>query len=386
MPGDATHSFFLSAITKLHEPGSRWTRFRLELPRYCLPTFLRTPFANEGSSVDTPNGESSRNIQARKSVRLGQHEKRLDHVCDFLLPKPRYPDCEIPIRIENDVSSLAAFTRLPDTPNDIFLEPCAPIPLRTLLENDCLSARSKVSLAFTLSKSLWQYYDSDWMKVRWDSESIKILRQVKGTNSSLDHECRTPFLDVSQPTEMYCECETQMGTDHDLELHPHPYILTLGILLVQICLQVIPTHDMGLHNHVSNNSIYMYYFREINKKDSIWPVLDLHDEYKKMYRDIVKRCLPSRQNSLTGPLFSATLNAADRRNMLMKHVVQPLHEFLTYTSGLVTDPTNDTTTQRNHASTAGVMNMIQRSQRYAKRDPMVNGLLSPVIVREQGSG
>lgn len=299
-----------------------------------------------------------------------QAEERLLDVCKFFRADWDYPHCEIPIRIEKNRFGLATFMRRP-IPADTYLEDCAPIPLLELLENNCLSSRSKISLAFALSKSFWQYYDSEWMKIKWDLETIKILRQAKGTRSGVDQECRMPFLELnpSNFALLYCENETQTKREGNPlgELHPYPYILTLGILLVQLCLKITPSNIIVPPSNTGNNRVYMHYLREMEMEQTSWPMLDLNDEYRKMYREIVRHCLPPRRNGWTSPLFSPELDAAGRRDLLMKHVVGPLHKLLNYANGFNSDTIADTPTgHRDGGLVSGVMNMSQSSQRYAR--------------------
>lgn len=318
-------------------------------------------FSNDTSF---PIEESSTPVQSK------QDEEPLVDICNFFDDRWDYPDCEIPIRIEKNKSGPAAFMRCP-VPAETYLAKCAPVSLLELLEGNHLSSRSKISLAFTLSKSIWQYYDSKWMKMRWDLKAIKILRQTKGAESGIDHECRMPFLEISSSNSsvIYCEQETQMKREGNNlgELHPYPYILTLGMLLVQICLRITPTNIIEPRRDTGNNRVYMHYLKEMDMEGTSWPVLDLRDEYRKMYREIVAHCLPPRRSGWTSPLFSSEIDAVGRRNLLMKHVVGPLHKLLNYASGITSNETKDVVTgHQNHKSAAGVMTKPQSSQRYAR--------------------
>ena len=297
-----------------------------------------------------------------------EHRKTpLLDVCKYI-DNLEAPDCEIPIRLLRDRSILTAFTRDPVLP-EMYLQPrAAPVPLRELLENNLLSAQDKISLAFTLAKSVWQYYDSDLMKTKWDLETIKILRQIRLINPNTDHEHRMPFLEIkpSNLAAIWCEQETQIRRENKevQEMHPYPYILTLGMLLVQICLPITPKSIVVPPLDAGNNIIYLYYKKQMETEEASWPVLDLRDEYRNVYRKIVVNCIPGRKGE--GPLFSPKLDAVSRRNMLMEHVVGPLYNLLSHASGAssgVVDKPN--TKHRKHVTWATETDTTYCPERYA---------------------
>jgi hypothetical protein len=275
-------------------------------------------------------------------------------------------DFKLPIRIESQGPCHAAYVGEYLEP-DMFLEACTPVPLSELLGNHHLSARSKLSLAFTFSKSFWQYYDSDWMRARWTVDTIKVLPQHRtNIGSTLGTLCQSLFLDVNSANSIASvdDSETQRQIGNIPQLHPYPYILGLGVLLVQLCLHSSTTHPHKTSGS-TNNEVFAYYYRYMRESGTDWPVLDLSEEYRVMYREIVACCLPRRRNGgWTSPLFREDLDPAGRRTLLMKHVVAPLHKLLQY----MQDPHSDVSADeeagtQDYIPVGAVMNQASETQR-----------------------
>jgi hypothetical protein len=197
--------------------------------------------------------------------------------------------------------------------------------LSTALKQDELSARHKIFLAFTISKAFWQYYDSDWMNVEWSLETIQLL-QTKNLES------KAPFLKIrsaESEDSTYREHESEGTSSGVPHLHPYPYILNLGLLLVQLgsitldrtTITANATHLTGTKK---NNELCISCCTEISA-DSAWPTIELPAKDKPRYRRIVEECLPT-QSEVPKPLFKEHLDAVGRRLALKDYVVRPLFE------------------------------------------------------------
>jgi hypothetical protein len=46
------------------------------------------------------------------------------------------------------------------------------VSLAELLQQHRLSTKTKIGLAYTLARSVWQYYDSEWMGSGWTCKTI----------------------------------------------------------------------------------------------------------------------------------------------------------------------------------------------------------------------
>ena len=107
------------------------------------------------------------------------------------------------------------------------------ISLANILERYHLTAKTKLALAYILAQSVWQYYDSDWMKTRWTSETIQFIKEC-GSNSAYEQGklfAWKPYLSVRFGDE---DPESREFSDVDGEIHRYPRIQALGIMLVEI--------------------------------------------------------------------------------------------------------------------------------------------------------
>ena len=210
--------------------------------------------------------------------------------------------------------------------SNIFPRQGAPMRLSTALTEDKLSVRHKILLAFTISKAFWQYYDSHWMRFEWSLETIQLLQ-----TSNRDSEA--PFLEVRStgPEDWMYRNKESVGTPMDVQhLHPFPYILNLGLLLVQLgsitpekkTITADSTHSTSAQR---NNDLYVSCCLELI--DSAWPAIKIPNEHKSRYRRIVEECLPT-QSEVPKPLFGEHLDAVGRRLALKEYVVRPLFELL----------------------------------------------------------
>lgn len=197
-----------------------------------------------------------------------------------------------------------------------------------------LSAKSKIRLAFILAKSVWQFYESDWMRAKWSLDSILLLpRKKRDGDSTLDEEAETPFLKIDAPS---CEMgvlgeEELLSVSGNKHYHPYPYLLKLGLLLVSLCSDVATASTFDLESTATPvtsevsykiNGLYFDLVSKVHHNASRWPLLDLSDDTRTRYRNIVKHCVPLLK-SFSTQKYSSPM---ERRAMLRDHVVIPLHE------------------------------------------------------------
>ncbi|KAI5460178.1 hypothetical protein BGZ63DRAFT_406123 [Mariannaea sp. PMI_226] len=132
-----------------------------------------------------------------------------------------------------------------------FLRTSPSIPLSRLVGSGKLSDRMKLLLSFLLVRTLWQYYESDWMNDDWGKESVHFMFDIEdGSHKVISiHE---PFLQTlfnkSSPDEQAKDSSTKgTNTSHrqrrqkrnserktKLRTHPYPKFLALGIMLLEI--------------------------------------------------------------------------------------------------------------------------------------------------------
>ncbi|KAI9042925.1 S8/S53 family peptidase [Aspergillus affinis] len=105
------------------------------------------------------------------------------------------------------------------------------IPLATILRNHHLPPRMKVVLAYIIAYSVWQYYDSDWMKTEWTSETIQFMQEARAPGDVEKVYTWKPYLSVHfNGDDPECnEFNKTLGV-----VHYYPRIRALGIMLVEI--------------------------------------------------------------------------------------------------------------------------------------------------------
>jgi hypothetical protein len=203
--------------------------------------------------------------------------------------------------------------------SDTFPAQGLPISLYTALTQQGISPRHRMFLAFSLSKAIWQYYDSKWMDVEWTLDTLQLLK-----TSSPDSEA--PFLSIKSAR------SDQTGRERELErtfVHRYPYIFNLGLLLVQLGSispgQMDFTADARhLTGTKKSNRLCISCCTEI--RNQTWPAIGLPAEVQTRYRRIVEQCLPT--GTGPKPLFDQHLDAGGRKSALRECVVLPLLELI----------------------------------------------------------
>ncbi|KAI9833799.1 MAG: hypothetical protein M1819_003534 [Sarea resinae] len=216
------------------------------------------------------------------------------------------------------------------------LEACKPIEnildtpsvsLTTALETRHLTAKMKVALAYTLARSVWQYYDSDWMKTKWTGENIHFMQEpVPGLDEDSALYANKPY---------FCVRFDEAGSEAPESshtygiIHRYPRVLALGIMLIEIGLGHPLKIDRQSPQWTINSDWTMA--SKISDEENPWPNFD----YSR-YRTAVKACLDrdvfSSADSLPGQSKEEYQNGLEeRRIILYRSVVYPLEELLTGT-------------------------------------------------------
>ncbi|KAI4192241.1 MAG: hypothetical protein LQ350_008681, partial [Teloschistes chrysophthalmus] len=110
------------------------------------------------------------------------------------------------------------------------LEPTQSVSLTSVLMHYRLTGKMKLILAYILAQSVWRYYNSDWMKTQWSTDSIHFLKiqapDTAGTSLYAYSPCfAVQFLDPQiEVAEFY----------NGPVAHKYPRLLALGNLLLDI--------------------------------------------------------------------------------------------------------------------------------------------------------
>ncbi|KAM0458169.1 hypothetical protein ACHAO4_002895 [Trichoderma viride] len=109
------------------------------------------------------------------------------------------------------------------------------ISLADVLSNYSLVPKTKLVLAYILAKSVWQFYDSDFMGVCWTTRSIQLFREREDDDDDDDDE---PGVDWAPYYAFSLEQMTERGSVERLPpgqfLHRYPRILALGAILYEL--------------------------------------------------------------------------------------------------------------------------------------------------------
>jgi hypothetical protein len=91
--------------------------------------------------------------------------------------------------------------------------------------------KTRLLLSYILAKSVWQFYNSEWMQKEWTKETVHFMFERR-ENISKGIFLNEPFLSVQ-----FGEPNPQRE-DQNFQSHPLPKILALGVLFLEIELRI----------------------------------------------------------------------------------------------------------------------------------------------------
>jgi nucleoside phosphorylase len=195
--------------------------------------------------------------------------------------------------------------------------PLASVSLAEWLEQTVhLSNRVKITLAYTIARSVWQYYDSYWMANPWTHDNIQIMKESIGDRNHIRphpyfttklHKFKDQILD-------YCIAD-------DL-FHMYPGILALGVILIEIATKQPFKHDSAhyLWNETTINDYYEWAWTTANCSN-------LGSMIGAAYEAVVNNCLDA-ELFRDGPIdpSKADQDVEVRQSRLYEKVVLPLQD------------------------------------------------------------
>ncbi|KAI1827032.1 hypothetical protein F4861DRAFT_551842 [Xylaria intraflava] len=232
------------------------------------------------------------------------------------------------------------------------------ISLANILANDLLAPRNKLLLAYLLAKSVWQFYDSNFMSLRWTTETIQLFQEREGDDDDSDSgHCVdwTPYYAFA--FDGVADRDSMERLQPGQFLHRYPRILALGAML----------YDLGRKSHLSpsqrihspsesysslresptleNRINRMVSTIRVGLKKRHWPDIKMRNiQALEDYRSIVENCVSESlfrpnleekpRNNLMQDLqktpgeLEEELTVQDRRAILFKKVVAPLQQML----------------------------------------------------------
>ncbi|KAF2009061.1 subtilisin-like protein, partial [Aaosphaeria arxii CBS 175.79] len=334
--GDENHDFVDSVIARKGEFSEGRANIRFQLP------FQDQEHSNNKAITDAPDQNNVRE-PGRLEKRVGfagvdeskdPPDELIVDFCETIETIINLTGQRVPIRLVGKVPHHCFYELDPEHGSD-----CArnrlPVSLETALaEPALLSAKSKVYLAFALAKSYWQFYESKWMQVQWSLTTICLLSHLDQNDRGpaggdyLEEEAKTPYLTItSPPTSEICFQEHEPPETKSCFKHPYPYLLNLGILLFLLCAperfsaqNIQKTDKPG-----TQNKILCDYIDAMRRPATSWPDLDLSEQNRNSYKQIVQHCIPGLDVLKNGMELDTV---AARRAFIRDMVVYPLYQLL----------------------------------------------------------
>ena len=209
------------------------------------------------------------------------------------------------------------------------------VALSTVLKEHRLDTRMRVTLAYILASSVWQYYNSDWMKSVWTSETIHFITEHNIEDATTDLYITKPYLSVQ------FDESSKMDKNSAGAVHQDPTILALGIMLVEIGRGTALQRPENLYPDSSPsgklNSDWTQASILVNSK-KLWPGFDSTTansssqmtELESGYRQAVKNCLDPKlfKKRATNPNEDQAKDMKNSREVLYRSVVTVLETLM----------------------------------------------------------
>jgi nucleoside phosphorylase len=253
----------------------------------------------------------STSVQTRSPLPNGLRKLELGEFCKLIGCEMNIP---VHIHIQNNVMKLA------DTAQDSIWRdflPVASISLADWLEQTMyLSNRVKITLAYTIARSVWQYYNSYWMATPWTHDNIQIMKErLTDRNHIRPHPYfATKLYKFKGQILDYCLAD-------DL-FHMYPSILALGVILIEIATKQPFRHERldYLWDETTINDYYEWAWTTANCSN-------LGNMIGAAYEAVVNNCLDAelfKDGSIDPSKFDEDLEI--RQSRLYEKVVLPLQD------------------------------------------------------------
>ena len=156
-----------------------------------------------------------------------------------------------------------------------------------------MSRKIRVVLAFTLARSIWQYYYSDWTSTSWSASSIQFMLETDRSAPTQSHITCAPSFTVRfhEDEDRIPECfeSNHVG-------HKYPRILSLGTLLLDVGREF---QDQGTQQPSSSmeQRINNACTSGLEASDPDWPHFGYKDKaaehLRVLYKDATVACFDS---------------------------------------------------------------------------------------------
>jgi hypothetical protein len=274
---------------------------------------------------------------AKPAVQYTGAIKSASHFCDLI--KRRVGPAKICLKPR--AGKILQLRDLAGIDDDI--APKQSIPLAEVLQRHDLVDKRKLLLAYTLAKSFWQFYTSDWMGSRWTTNSLQFFPERRD-NDDDEHDESDRILYGSPYFSLSTQKEDSLLSAEFLEtqsvVHRYPRVLALGTILLEIgrrrrrrdrneTLQHRHGNlDNGAATPEEKISTDLNEIRNALKRGTS-PKFDIQGEVRHTYKIILENCSDPKLFELDaanqpGLGENGTLTMEERRAIIYKRIVYPL--------------------------------------------------------------
>jgi hypothetical protein len=277
---------------------------------------------------DDPEGPDAPPQQlAKPAVQYTGAIKSASHFCDLI--KRRVGPAKICLKPR--AGKILQLRDLAGIDDDI--APKQSIPLAEVLQRHDLVDKRKLLLAYTLAKSFWQFYSSDWMGSRWTTNSLQFFPERRDDDDD-EHDGSDSILYGSPYFALSTQKEDSLLSAEYLEtqyvVHRYPRVLALGIMLLEIGRRRRRDRNEDLQYATPEEKIStdLNDIRSALRKRN-WPKFDVQEEVRQTYKIVLENCSDPKLFELdaanqSGLGENGTLTMEERRAIIYKRIVYPL--------------------------------------------------------------
>lgn len=193
------------------------------------------------------------------------------------------------------------------------------ITLADILQRTELVTKKRLLLTYMLAKSFWQFYNSDWMSVRWTTETVQFFYERRGEEDDDDPGVLDGSPYISLPTA--ANTPSLLLAEHlptEFVVHRYPRLLALGILLLKIGRQKRQTNTEPEYGKIERISHDLNNIKRALKEK--WPKLKVQEEARQRLREVLLNCSNPKLFEVDGKM----LDIEDRRAIIYRQIVYPL--------------------------------------------------------------
>ncbi|KAF9769821.1 hypothetical protein IL306_012692 [Fusarium sp. DS 682] len=175
-----------------------------------------------------------------------------------------------------------------------------------------MSKKMKYLLSYLIAKSIWQFYDTEWMEREWKTETIHFMYEHRQKDGNAGIYLNEPFISANFESNIH---------EDDSVFRPHkfPMVKALGILLLEIELGTVIQDHFTPHNFTDG---------ELNADADLHVALELYDDPDRLedtfplLKTVIGDCLRP------GKFMKYRHNVDELRKVLQDHVVDHLYTLI----------------------------------------------------------